>query len=148
MGEAMSDDHDDHDENDQERGERMGAFYEPLDEIPDTSKTLIRFEILEDLSDSQLMWSVAEHEVHPSQYLAIISLMANLTSTMADRYTAAQARAQSRMIDHVNDVCDRVGAESPFRQREEVGDADVQSTLDDIQRYLDTNGDTPDEDPK
>lgn len=114
-----------------------GDGFEPIENIPESSKTLLVLTVLEDLSDSQLVLSIDERGTEPRQYLALISILANAVSMLSGRYAVQALKAQVEVAGKVSELYDRLGMENPFKSETSLEDSDVEGTIDEISRFLD-----------
>lgn len=110
-----------------------GGGFEPIEEIPESSRTLLVLTVLEDLSDSQLVLSIDERGVEPRHYLALIAILTSATSMISSRYAGESVRARAEVFDQVENLCARLGVENPLNPE----DPDVDKTIDEIGRFLD-----------
>lgn len=110
-----------------------GCGFEPIENIPESSKTLLVVTVLEDLSDSQLVLSIDERGVESRHYLALVAILSSAISMISNRYAGESVRARVEMFDQVEKLCTRLGVENPFNPE----DPDVDKTLDEIMDFLD-----------
>lgn len=111
--------------------------YKPLDGVPESSRSLLKIEILEDLADSQLLWTLSQEEVSVSQYLTLVATLNDAVSTVVNRLALDHHRRQAEIFNTVNQMCEDAGVPSPFAPKVEVEEGDVESALDQIHRFLD-----------
>ena len=111
--------------------------FEHIEEIPESTKTILVVTVLEDLSDSQLVLSINERAVESRHYLALVAILSSATSMLSGRYAGETLRAQVEMSEMVADLYDRLGVENPFKPGESLEDQDVRKPLDEISQYLD-----------
>lgn len=114
-----------------------GGGFDPIEDIPESTKTLLVLTVLEDLSDSQLVLSIDERGTEPRQYLALISILANAVSMLSGRYAVQALKAQVEVAGKVSELYDRLGMENPFKSETSLEDSDVEGTIDEISRFLD-----------
>lgn len=113
------------------------VHYQQIDGVPESTRRLLRVEILEDLSDSQLIWTIEHEEVSVSQYLPLAATLNSAVASIVNRLTLDYHRRQAEMFKFVNQMCEDAGVPSPFGPKTDIEEGDVDSAIDQIHRFLD-----------
>lgn len=119
-----------------------GPNYQHLDGVPESSRRLVKIEILEDLSDSQLVWSVEHAEIPGDKFLSVAAVLSDVTSSVINRLAANQAHHLAKQVRVINETFERLGLPSPLAPKTDINDADIESALRGIEEFLDNNPET------
>lgn len=117
--------------------------FEPIDEIPESTRRILSIEILEDLSDSQLVAAVSRSHIPGTQFLPLAAILSEVVSDVIGSLSSESTRAHQELINVVNGMCEAVGVPSPFGPKTEVDSSDVERTLEGLSQFLDKSGDNP-----
>lgn len=110
--------------------------YQSLDGVPESTRRLVKIEILEDLSDSQLLWSIEHEDIDSSRFLLVAATLSDAVSNVINRLALNQSKRLAEHVRVINEVFERVGLPSPFARKTEVDHSDVQSALRGIEEFL------------
>lgn len=115
-----------------------GPNYQHLDSVPESTRRLVKIEIMEDLSDSQLLWTIEHEDIDSSRFLLVAATLSDAVSNVINRLALNQSQRLAEHVRLINEACERMGLPSPFVRKTEVDHNDVQSALRGIEEFLDS----------